>query len=144
MTTQTAPDTATTATPEVTEAPTGDPIGWFEIGTPDAAGARAFYGTVFGWTFGEDGPYALITTGAGHALQGGIQDTSTELPPGQPSTYAVPCVQVADVATTCEKVTAAGGTVVVAATRIPTGLVYGMVADPAGNRVGVFAPPPLT
>jgi predicted enzyme related to lactoylglutathione lyase len=138
MTTQTAPDTATT------EAPTGDPIGWFEIGTPDAPGARAFYGTVFGWTFGEDGPYSLITTGAGHALQGGIQDTSTELPPGQPTTYAVPCVQVADVAATCEKVTAAGGTVVLAATKIPTGLVYGMVADPAGNRVGVFSPPELT
>ena len=45
---------------------------------------------------------------------------------------------------TCGKIEASGGTVVVPATHVPTGLVYGMVADPAGNRVGVFAPPPLT
>jgi hypothetical protein len=141
MTTQTAPEPTTETTAPGVDA--GDPIGWFEIGTPDTAGARAFYGAVFGWTFVEDGPYSVITTGPGHALQGGIQDTSIELPPGQPSTYAVPCVEVADVAATCEKAAAGGGTVLVPPTPVPTGLVYGMVIDPAGNRIGVFTAPPV-
>src|SRR5699024_7534719 len=94
-----------------------------------------------GWTFVEQGPYSIITTGSDHPLQGGIQDTSVELPPGQPSTYAIPCVQVDDVAATCEKVTELGGGVAVPATTIPTGLVYAFATDPAGNRLGLFAPP---
>jgi biotin operon repressor len=32
-----------------TDTTTGDPIGWFEIGTDDPAAARAFYGDLFRW-----------------------------------------------------------------------------------------------
>ena len=137
MTTQTATDTP--AAPEAA----GSPVGWFEIGTPDAAAARTFYGAVFGWSFAQDGPYSVVTTGPGQPLQGGIQDTTADLPPGQPSAYATPCVQVADVTATCETVAAEGGTVLVPATTIPTGLVYAFVTDPAGNRIGIFTAPPL-
>jgi hypothetical protein len=118
-----------------------NPVTWFEIHTADPDRAKAFYGGVFGWTFVEDGPYSVVTTGPGHPLQGGIQDTTADLPPGQPATYAVPCVQVADVAATCARVADHGGEVVVPATPIPTGLVYAFVTDPAGNRLGLFSPP---
>jgi predicted enzyme related to lactoylglutathione lyase len=119
-----------------------NPIGWFEIGTDDADGARRFYGQAFGWTFDIQGPYSIITTGAGHVLQGGIQDTSVQLPDGTPGSYAVPCVQVNDVAIACRNVEELGGKVLVPATTVPTGLVYAHVADPAGNHLGLFCPPP--
>ena len=28
-------------------------VNYFEIGSPDAQASRAFYGGLFGWTFGE-------------------------------------------------------------------------------------------
>ena len=65
----------------------------------------------------------------------------TDLPPGTPGTYAVPCVQVADVAATCAAVEDGGGKVSVGAGRGPDGLVYGMITDPAGNTLGLFTPP---
>ena len=34
----------------------GDPVTWFEIGTDEPAGARAFYGELFGWDFAGPGP----------------------------------------------------------------------------------------
>ena len=122
---------------DTTTTPTGAPVAWFEIGTDDAAGARTFYGGLFGWSFAVEGPYSVITTGDGHPLQGGIQDTASPLP----GTYAVPCVQVASVADTCARTEELGGKVLVPATPLPTGLTYGMVTDPAGNRIGVFTPP---
>jgi hypothetical protein len=127
----------------MTNAPTtGSPIGWFEIGTPDPDAARAFYGGLFGWTFEPAGPaYSIATTGDGHPLQGGIQDTTADLPEGQPPTYAVPCVLVADVAAACERAAALGGKVVVPATPTEVGVVYGMVSDPTGAIIGVFSPP---
>jgi predicted enzyme related to lactoylglutathione lyase len=134
---------ATDATDTDTE-DAGAPVGWFEIGTDDPESARRFYGGAFGWTFAQEQSYSIITTGKGHQLQGGIQDTKAPLPDGTPSSYAVPCVQVGDVAATCGKVEDLGGKVVVPATPIPSGLVYAFVTDPAGNRIGLFTPPPLT
>jgi predicted enzyme related to lactoylglutathione lyase len=122
----------------------GAPIGWFEIGTDDPATARAFYGSVLGWTFEPhaEGTYWIVTTGEGHTLQGGIQDTRAPLPDGHPPTYAVPCALVPDVAAACAAAEANGGKTLVPATSPPGGLTYGMIADPAGNRIGVFTPPP--
>ena len=140
--TDTTTDTSTNPAPASASAPSPfGSVGWFEIGTDDPGTARRFYGEVFGWTFEVNGPYSVITTGDGHALQGGIQDTTADLPPSTPGTYAVPCVVVADVAATCAAVESGGGKVVVAATDTPMGLVYGMVTDPAGNRLGLFTPP---
>jgi predicted enzyme related to lactoylglutathione lyase len=117
------------------------PVAWFEIGTDQPDLARRFYADAFGWTFSVEGPYSFITTGKDHPLQGGIQDTGIPLPDGTPRSYAVPYVQVKDVAATCERVTELGGKVMVPATEIPTGLVYAHVTDPAGNHVGLFSPP---
>jgi uncharacterized protein len=127
---------------DTTASPAGFPVAWFEIGTDDPAAARAFYGEVFGWTFAPEGPYTVITTGAGHPLQGGIQDTSTELPAGTPRTYAIPCVQVPEVGAVTAAVEAAGGKTVVAPSSTPDGLTYAQVTDPAGNLIGVWTPPP--
>src|SRR3982750_1002475 len=41
---------------------------WFDLATDDPAGARAFYGAVFGWRFrdvqGAPAPYTIIENGA--------------------------------------------------------------------------------
>ncbi|HEY3144325.1 MAG TPA: VOC family protein [Acidimicrobiales bacterium] len=125
-----------------TAASPGDPIGWFEIGTDDPADAREFYGGLFGWTFMQDGPYSVITTGKDHPLHGGIMDTSAPLPEGTPRTYAFPIAQVADVAASCARAEELHGKVVVPATTVDTGLVYAHITDPAGNLFGLFSPPP--
>ena len=121
---------------------TGNPVGWFEIGSTDPDGARRFYAEAFGWRFDVQGPYSIITTGDGHTLQGGIQDTRQGLPEGTPLRYAVPCVLVPDTAGACARVEALGGKVLVPATDTPMGLVYAHVADPDGNHLGLFTPPP--
>ena len=121
---------------------TGNPIGWFEIGTGDPEAARRFYAAAFGWRFELMEGYSIITTGDGHPLQGGIQDTTRpELPEGTPVTYAVPCVLVPDTAAACARVEELGGKVLVPATPTPMGLVYAHVADPDGNHLGLFTPP---
>lgn len=129
----------TTSTASTTSA--GNPVGWFEVGTDDPGTARAFYGRLFGWAFEEQGPYSIITTGPGHALQGGIQDTTAPLPSGQPRTYAIPCVEVGDVEATVRRAEDLGGKAQVPTTTPPSGPVYAMVADPAGNLIGVFSWP---
>lgn len=121
---------------------TGNPVGWFEIGTADPDSARRFYAAAFGWRFDLMDGYSIITTGDGHPLQGGIQDTtSAELPEGTPLRYAVPYVLVSDTAAACERVESLGGKVLVPATPTPMGLVYAHVADPDGNHFGLFTPP---
>ena len=119
----------------------GRPVTWFEVGTPDAEAARAFYGRVFGCTFATDGDYVLVTAG-GEGPSGGIQDTTLPGPPGRPERYAVFCVQVPDVAASCVATEDAGGKVVVPAQTMDTGLSFAYVADPAGNQLGLFSPPP--
>jgi predicted enzyme related to lactoylglutathione lyase len=126
---------------ETTPAPAGAPVTWFEIGTDDPEAARSFYGQLFGWTFAVQGPYSEITTGPDHPLHGGIQDTAAPLPDGTPRSYAVPYVQVTDVAAVCSDVERLGGKVMVPATEIPTGLVYAHVTDPLGTHIGLFSPP---
>ena len=115
-------------------------VTWFEVGTPDPEEARRFYGELFGWAFDIQGPYSIIQTGPGHQLPGGIQDTRMT-PDGTPARYAVPCVQVDDVADTCRRVEALGGKVLVPATPTPNGLVYAHIVDPTGGHVGVWTPP---
>jgi predicted enzyme related to lactoylglutathione lyase len=124
-----------------TQTPAGAPVAWFEIGTEDPETARSFYGDMFGWTFAVEGPYSMITTGPDHPLQGGIQDTAVPLPDGTPRTYAVPYVEVPDVAAACGRVEDLGGKVMVPATTQPTGLVYAHVTDPFGNHIGLFRLP---
>lgn len=117
-------------------------IGWFEIGTADPAGAERFYGELFGWSFGDDEsnpgmPYRIVTTPAEGSIRGGVFASGGQVPD-----YAVFCVVVADVADTCRRAEEAGGKVLVAPHTTESGLVSAHLLDPAGNRFGVFSPPP--
>jgi len=116
-------------------------IGWFEIGTPDTARAQAFYGGLFGWTFGRADTagfaYHDITTGPDGPIRGGMLDTGGQRPP-----YAVFVVHVADVAATCAAAADAGGTVDLGPVTADDGLSFAYLSDPDGSRFGVFSRPP--
>lgn len=119
-------------------------IGWFEIGTDDPAGAEKFYGEVFGWSTrrddGDQAGYLEITTGNddGPGLHaGGLYDTGGALPG-----YAVFGVLVEDVAETCRRVRAAGGSVRRDPQVTPAGITFAHLLDPQGNQFEVFAVPP--
>lgn len=120
------------------EAPQPGAVGWFEIGTPDAAAALDFFGRLLGWTSERfPGPeYHVVTTGAGHALQGGVTPGfGVDLP------YSCFCVVVEDVDATCVAVEEAGGKVALGPLHPPAGPANAYVLDPGGNLFGVFSPP---
>ncbi|MFF3213718.1 VOC family protein [Streptomyces sp. NPDC002886] len=95
-------------------------LSWTELYTSDAAAARTFYGSVFGWQFsdmqmpGGEGTYTLITP-AGHSegsMQGGLMELSAEdlaVAGGRP--YWHPVFHVTDCDAAVAEVTGRGGSV---------------------------------
>lgn len=117
-------------------------VNWFQIGTDRPQEAERFYGDLFGWTFGADGsagrPYQTIATGDGRPA-GGLSDTG-----GKEPNHAIFYVVVRDVAATLAKAESLGAKTVVPATTTDGGLVFAHLSDTAGNRFGIFTPPPVS
>lgn len=107
-----------------------DQVNYFEIGTPDAPAARAFYGELFGWTFGPASPggYSPIDENAG-----GLWDTAG----ASGGTWAIFYVEVADLPATIEAAQNAGAGIVVPLVDNGT-ILFAHLSDPAGNRFGVW------
>ncbi|MEU1886044.1 VOC family protein [Micromonospora sp. WMMD987] len=123
---------------------TSTPITWFEIGTDRPEEARGFYAELFGWTFAEEGAaggasYQTTTAGQPTGIGGGIR----VLAEGEPG-YAILYAEVSDVAQTCRRAEAAGGTVLTPPGTTPSGLTRARLCDPAGNLLGVFSQPTTT
>ncbi|MEH0819333.1 MULTISPECIES: VOC family protein [Micromonospora] len=114
------------------------PVTWFEIGSDRPDEAQRFYSELFGWSFDEQGgprgSYRQTTAGGERGIGGAIRDTDT-------GNYAIFYAEVADVAETCRRAEATGGTVLTAPVTTPTGLVRATLRDPSGNLLGVFTPP---
>ncbi len=105
-------------------------VNYFEIGTPDATKARAFYGELFGWGVGPAGPagYAMVDGNAG-----GLWDT-TSVGGGS---WAVFYVEVTDIAATLDGATARGAEL--ALPTVDNGVIlFAHLIDPTGNRFGVW------
>lgn len=108
-------------------------VNYFEIGTPDAQAAKAFYGGLFAWTFGEPSMPARYSMVNGDG--GGLWDTSAM--DGQ--AWAIFYVQVEDVRATVEQAQRLGGSVAVPP--VNNGQIeFAHIVDPAGNRFGVWHP----
>lgn len=103
---------------------------WYELVTPDARAAEAFYATVLGWTFTTlegDMPYKVAAAG-GSPVAGLFA-----VPPGaeMPVTW-MGYLGVADVDATVAAITADGGALMVPARDIPgVGRIAGLL-DPQG------------
>jgi predicted enzyme related to lactoylglutathione lyase len=102
------------------------PVVHFEIGSKDTAATAAFYGAVFDWRFGGDGPARFVT--GGH--EGGPTGMLNAL--GHPPD---------DIAATLERVAAAGGVKLVGPIPLPDGRRFAWIQDPAGNAIGLLTPP---
>jgi hypothetical protein len=117
---------------------------WYELMTPDTAGAKAFYGDVVGWNSQDmpmpDGTYSVLdVNGAG---VGGVM----ELPP-EAKTQGVPpnwtgYVAVDDVDATARKAASLGGSVMRPPQDIPGVGRFAIIADPGGAVLAVMTPVP--
>lgn len=109
---------------EVTDEPGA--VAWHELATPDAATARAFYGTVFGWAFeGAGGSDATRFLVAGRAV-GALHEA-----PGVPPAWT-PSFAVADLDAALVAVRDLGGRVVPQVASGPAGR-RAHVTDPQGG-----------
>lgn len=109
----------------------------FAINADDVGRAKAFYETVFGWTFTPWGPpdfYQTRSTGDGHlgALQG-RRDIGGQKMPGMEITFGVE-----DIKATLAAIEAAGGRVIMAPFRIEGVGELIFFQDTEGNIAGAM------
>jgi len=104
---------------------------WFDLATEDPAGARAFYGAVFGWTFrdvsGASGPYVVIEHAGGKV--GGLFRRAR--PAGAPTGARwLSLLSVGDAQRAARYVRERGGQVVVAPVSVPGRGTHAVFRDP--------------
>lgn len=108
-------------------------VNYFEIGSPDPAASKAFYGALFDWSVGEPSMparYSMVDSG-----RGGLWDTSRM----GATNWAIFYVQVEDVRTAIDRAAGLGATVVVPLT--DNGAIeFAHLSDPLGNRFGIWRP----
>lgn len=108
---------------------------WHEIATRDAAAAKAFYSSLFGYTMqdtpvpGEEGTYTMVRLGDGEV--GGLYEMAGPQFEGVPAHW-MPYVWVDDVDASAAKVESLGGKVMMAPMEIPQVGRMAVAADPAG------------
>jgi len=114
----------------------GTPI-WYELQTTDAAGSKAFYDGVMGWTVGgppESGmDYRMIGTADGGRV-GGLMPLTAEMQAGGGKPGWLFYIGVDDVDATVQTIEANGGSVGFGPFDIPGAGRAALVADPGGNR----------
>jgi predicted enzyme related to lactoylglutathione lyase len=109
-----------------------NPIAHFEIMGKDAIRLQAFYATVFNWKLSppmpEMGNYSLFDN-EGAGIGGGIGE-------GDPRVTVY--IRVADLQAYKERVTQAGGQMLMPATQVTDTVTIALFADPAGNIIGLL------
>src|SRR5215472_4913798 len=113
---------------------------WFDLATDDPAGARAFYGAVFGWRFQpvDNAPasYTIIEHASGKI--GGMFRQAR--PRGAPvGSRWLALMSVSDPAKTAERVRQRGGQVLLAPTMVAGRGTHALFRDPQGAVFGVLA-----
>ena len=124
----------------------GNPLGsfiWYELTTPDQAGAAAFYGAVVGWSFVPPHPDAPIAYG--HILRsdggslGGVLTLSPEMRAGGARPCWMPYLSVESIDAAVDAILADGGHVLMPRTAIEVGS-FALVTDPQGTPFYLMAP----
>ncbi len=108
-------------------------ITYIEFSTTDIERTKAFYGTVFGWTFKDWGPDYISFAGAG--VDGGFAKSDAG-PAGKSAPLIV--LYSADLKATEDAVVAAGGSIVVPTFEFPGGRRFHF-ADGVGNVLAVWS-----
>lgn len=120
---------------------------WYELMTPDPAGAAAFYGAVVGWTIAShadpaagDMDYRMIGRSDG-GNAGGVLALNADMLAGGARPIWIGYLEVDDVDAAVDAIKADGGAVQMGPMDIPVGRIA-MVADPQGAPFYVMAPVP--
>jgi len=120
---------------------------WYELMTPDPAGAAAFYGAVVGWTIAShadpaagDMDYRMIGRSDG-GNAGGVLALNADMLTGGARPIWIGYLEVDDVDAAVDAIKADGGAVQMGPMDIPVGRIA-MVADPQGAPFYVMAPVP--
>ena len=118
---------------------------WYELMTTDPDAAKAFYGSVVGWTIGDPIPgggqdYRMIGRSDG-GFAGGVLGLTDEMCEGGAFPLWIGYIGVDDVDATVAGIEAKGGKIQMAPFDIPQGRIA-MVADPQGNPFYVMKPVP--
>lgn len=112
-------------------------IAHWELMGPDGDALNTFYAEMFGWKSeavpGFDSYYMVDGDSAG--MGGAVGKGSADMP-----SYMTFYIEVDDIQSHLEKITSAGGMVVVPRTVVPGTVVFAMFQDPAGNIVGLVEP----
>jgi len=111
---------------------------WVDLSSPDLAGAKAFYGALFGWEATEGSPevggYCMFRKGAKNVA--GLGPVMDERQTPAWMTY----VSVHSVDATLAKVTAAGGTVLVEPLDVLDVGRMAVLIDPTGAALALWQP----
>ncbi len=112
---------------------------WVELSSPDTDAAAEFYGALMGWRATEPGP--AETGGYRMFQQDGLNVAGLmgQMQEGQPTAWAT-YVSVADADETAAKVTAAGGSVLVAPMDVTDIGRMAIFTDPTGAAFGIWQP----
>lgn len=122
----------------------------FEIQAEDVERAKAFYASVFDWSF-EDysqytgSPYWGVTTGPQEepGINGGLLQRPTATPGSGQGTNAFVCTMgVEDYDETEKRILDAGGQVALPKMALPGMAWQGYYLDPEGNTFGIHQPDP--
>ncbi len=126
----------------VTQYPDGV-FSWIDLMTTDVAGAKAFYGGLFGWEFDDrpiDGGGVYTTAQIDGKNVAGMGDMNPEMKEqGMPPVWTS-YINHSDIDAVAAKVTEAGGTLMMPPMDVMEEGRMAMFTDPAGAVVGVWQP----
>ena len=113
-----------------------NPFVHVELNTTDVAGAKSFYGNLFGWKLQDvpipDGAYTIIEVGEGTG--GGLMKHPI---PGAPSTWLA-YVLVDDVQVATARAKSLGATILKDVTEVPGRGWFSLISDPTGAALGLW------
>ena len=115
---------------------------WNELSTTDPEAAKAFYGSLFGWSkdgemdMGPMGKYEFLKASGGRFALGAVMPKMPEMPVCAWSYY----FRVADIDAGVSAIETNGGTILQPPIEIPGGDFSLMALDPAGAAFGLVGP----
>ena len=112
----------------------GHPIVHLEISAKDAAAASKFYHDVFDWKIEVDKNFNYHQFRAEGGPGGGFITVPDQAKAGE----VVPYINTDDIDASLKKVVQAGGKVMMTRTEIPGVGWFATIADPTGNRIGLY------
>jgi hypothetical protein len=112
---------------------------WFDLATTDPGAAQRFYGSVFGWKFeplrGSPERYVIVRS-EGRPIAGFFRPSGA--PAGSTSSRWLSFASVADLGASLARLTAAGATVLVPATKLDGRGSHALLRDPQGAIFGLL------